>query len=100
MNPHLSSSGRKFHESRKGGEAGTEREEQPFLAGLRPAAVQDLPQDKQNGGRRHVAVVLEDAVGKTQGLLELPVEGLARYFLAVCVRLILPCIVRTAIAPP
>jgi hypothetical protein len=31
MNPHLSSSGRKFHESRKGGEAGTERDEHPFL---------------------------------------------------------------------
>ena len=47
---HLSSSRRKFHERREGGEAGTECEEHPFLAGLRPAAVQDLPQDKQNGG--------------------------------------------------
>lgn len=47
---HLSSNGRKFHERREGGEAGTEREEHPFLAGLRPAAVQDLPQNKQNGG--------------------------------------------------
>jgi len=46
----ISSSGRKFHERREGGEAGTEREEHPFLAGLWPAAVQDLPQDKQNGG--------------------------------------------------
>ena len=50
MISHLSSSGRKFHERREGGEAGTEREEHPFLAGLWPAAVQDLPQDKQNGG--------------------------------------------------
>jgi len=39
----LSSSGRKFHKRREGGEAGTEREEHPFLAGLWPAAVQDLP---------------------------------------------------------
>ena len=44
------STGRKFNERREGGEAGAEREEHPFLAGLRPAAVQDLPQDKQNGG--------------------------------------------------
>ena len=49
MISHLGSSGRKFHERREGGEAGTEREEHPFLAGLWPAAIQDLPQDKQNG---------------------------------------------------
>ena len=47
---HLISSGRKFHERREGGEAGTKRKEHPFLAGLWPAAVKDLPQDKQNGG--------------------------------------------------
>ena len=47
---HLGSSGRKFHERRESGEAGTECEEHAFLAELRPAAVQDLPQNKQNGG--------------------------------------------------
>jgi hypothetical protein len=40
---------RKFNERREGGKAGAEREEHPFLAGLWPAAIQDLPQDKQNG---------------------------------------------------
>jgi len=33
MNPHLSSSGREFHERREGGKPGTELEEHPFLAG-------------------------------------------------------------------
>ena len=47
---HLGSRGRKFHKRREGGETGTECEEHPFLARLWPAAVQDLPQDKQNGG--------------------------------------------------
>ena len=50
MISHLSSSGRKFHERREGGEAGAEREEHSFLTGLWLAAVQDLPQNKQNGG--------------------------------------------------
>ena len=33
-------------------------------------------------------------------VLELPVEGLAGDFLGVRVRLFLPCVIRTAIAPP
>jgi len=41
---------RKFHESREDGEASAEREQHPFLSGLWPAAVQDLPQNKQNRG--------------------------------------------------
>ena len=32
---HLSSCGRKFHKCREGGKPGTEREEHPFLTGLR-----------------------------------------------------------------
>lgn len=42
----LSSNGGKFYERRKGGEAGTECQEYSFLAGVRSAVIQYIPQDK------------------------------------------------------